>query len=58
MDDKKIIRLQIKNNKKEEPETKQASSFSLHTNPILKEMFFKNTNSKKGKFSLKDWFNK
>ncbi len=56
MEDKKIIRLQIENSKKEEPEKKQASSFSLHTNPILKKMFLENTNTKKTKFSLKDWF--
>ena len=33
----------------------QKNSF-LHTNPILKEMFFKNVINKKNKFSLKDLF--
>ncbi|MBQ9246639.1 hypothetical protein IJ182_10275 [bacterium] len=56
MDDKKIINLNIDKTKKEEPAQKQASSFSFHTNPILKKMLVDNLNNKKGKFSLKDWF--
>ena len=56
MDDKKIIKLNIEKTNKEESENKQTSSFSLHTNPILKKMLLSNTEDKKGKFSLKDWF--
>ena len=56
MDNEKIEKLEIKNNKKEEPVKKQASSFSFQTNPILKKMLFVNINNKKDKFSLKDWF--
>ncbi len=54
MEDNKVVELNIKSNKKEEPEKKQVSSFS--TNPILKKMFFVNINNKKGKFSFKDLF--
>ncbi len=56
MDDKKIIKLNIKNENKEVSVPKQTHSFSLHTNPILKKMFIINSEDKKGKFSLKDWF--
>lgn len=56
MDDKKIIKLNIEKKNKEESEKKQTSSFSLHTNPILKKMLLNNTEVKKNKFSLKDWF--
>ncbi len=54
MDDKKVIKLNINNEKKEEPAKQQVSSFS--TNPILKKMLISNTNNKKGKFSFKDLF--
>jgi hypothetical protein len=56
MDDKKIIKFKIEQKNKEESEKKQTSSFSLHTNPILKKMLISNTENKKSKFSLKDWF--
>ena len=56
MDENKIIKLNIEQKNKEESEKKQTSSFSLHTNPILKKMFLSNMENKKGKFSLKDWF--
>ncbi len=52
MDDKKVIKLNIDNSKKEEPEKKQVPSFS--TNPILKKKLVTNANTKKDKFSLKD----
>ena len=55
MDEQKIIKLKIDKQKKEESVTKQPSSFSFQTNPILKK-FVVNINTKKDKFSLKDWF--
>ena len=56
MEDKKVINIDFNKTKKEGSEKKQTTSFSLHTNPIIKRMLAINLESKKNKFSLKDWF--
>ncbi len=57
MDDEKLIKLNINQNDCENQSKKKMPKNSfLHTNPILKEMFFKNVINKKNKFSFKDLF--
>ncbi len=57
MDDEKIIQLNITPSDCEnQSKTRMQKNSFLHTNPILKEMFFKNVINKKNKFSLKDLF--
>ena len=57
MDDEKLIKLNIPKNDCENQSKSQVRKNSfLHTNPILKEMFFKNVINKKNKFSFKDLF--
>ena len=57
MDEKNIIKLNIKNNiEKIEKKENANQSFSFQTNPIIQKMLLSNINNKKGKFSLKDLF--
>lgn len=55
MDDKKVIRLKIKQSTEQETEKKTFSA-KLQTNPILQKMLSINESSAKMKFKLKDWF--
>lgn len=57
MDDKKIIKLDIKPSDVEQKQPRQTVNNSLlQTNPILQKMFTVNMTTKKNKFNFKDLF--
>ena len=58
MDEKKIIRLNVKTENEKVSQDKQPKHVFgfLQTNPIIKEMLIANLFTKKKKFSLKDFF--
>ena len=57
MDDKKIIKLDIKPSDVEQKQPRQTVNTSLfQTNPILQKMFSVNMTSKKNKFNFQDLF--
>lgn len=57
MDEKKIIKLDIKPSDVEQKQPRQTVNNSLfQTNPILQKMFTVNMTSKKNKFNFKDLF--
>ena len=57
MDDKKIVKLDIKPSEKLENKPSQTvNSLNLQTNPILKQKLVANLLNKKGKFNFKDLF--
>jgi hypothetical protein len=57
MDEKKIIKLDIKPSDVEQKQPRQTVNSSLfQTNPILQKMFSVNMTTKKNKFNLKDLF--
>ena len=57
MDEKKIIKLDIKPSDVEQTKPRQTVNNSLfQTNPILQKMLIANVSTKKGKFNFKDLF--
>ena len=56
MDDKKIVKLDIKPSEELKEQTRQTVNNKYQTNPILKEMLIANVFNKKGKFNFKDLF--
>lgn len=57
MDEKKIIKLDIKPSDVEQKQPRQTVNNSLlQTNPILQKMFTVNITTKKNKFNFKDLF--
>jgi len=56
MDEKKILKLNIKQQENEITAKNTEKQSFLHTNPILSKMFVSNLLNTKKKFSIKDLF--